>query len=105
MARSSLIHVGLIGAGIQKSGSHALHMDEGAAQGLAYRYELLDIDLIDCGAAALPQLLDQAEAQGFAGLNITFPCKQTVMPLLQELSADAQSLQSVNTLVFRNGRR
>jgi shikimate dehydrogenase len=105
MARSSLIHVGLIGAGIQKSGSPALHMDEGAAQGLAYRYELLDIDLIDGGAAALPQLLDQAEAQGFAGLNITFPCKQTVMPLLQELSADAQSLQSVNTVVFRNGRR
>lgn len=99
------VRVGLIGAGIQKSGSPALHMDEGAALGLDYRYELLDIDLIEGGASALPRLLDQAEAQGFAGLNITFPCKQTVMPLLHELSADAQSLQSVNTVVFRNGRR
>jgi len=99
------VHVGLIGAGIQRSSSPALHMDEGTAQGLDYRYVLLDLDLIGGGATALPQLLDQAEAQGFAGLNITFPCKQTVIPLLHELSVEAQSLRSVNTVVFRNGRR
>jgi shikimate dehydrogenase len=50
-------------------------------------------------------MLDEAEARGFAGLNITFPCKQQVIPLLHELSADARSLQSVNTVVFQNGRR
>ena len=100
-----LVRVGLIGAGIQKSGSPALHQDEGAAQGLDYRYALLDVDLVEGGAAALPQLLDQAQAQGFAGLNITYPCKQTVIPLLDELSPDARSLQSVNTVVFAQGRR
>ena len=97
--------VGLIGAGIQRSQSPALHMDEGAALGLDYRYEILDVDTMEGGAAALPRLLDEAEARGFAGLNITFPCKQSVIPLLHELSPDAQALQSVNTVVFRNGRR
>jgi shikimate dehydrogenase len=97
--------VGLIGAGIQRSQSPALHMDEGRALGLDYRYEILDVDLVDGGAEALPRMLDEAEARGFAGLNITFPCKQQVIPLLHELSADARSLQSVNTVVFRDGRR
>lgn len=97
--------MGLIGAGIQRSQSPSLHMDEGRALGLDYRYEILDMDLVDGGAAALPRMLDDAEARGFAGLNITFPCKQQVIPLLHELSDDARSLQSVNTVVFRDGRR
>ncbi len=97
--------VGLIGAGIQRSQSPALHMEEGAALGLDYRYEILDVDTMEDGAAVLPRLLDDAEARGFAGLNITFPCKQSVIPLLHALSPDAQALQSVNTVVFRDGRR
>jgi shikimate dehydrogenase len=100
-----LLRVGLIGASIQDSQSPSLHMAEGAALGLQYRYELLDIDRIAGGAAALPRLLDEAQAQGFAGLNITYPCKQAVIPLLDDLSADARSLHSVNTVVFRDGRR
>ncbi len=80
-------------------------MDEGQALGIDYRYEILDLDQVAGGSEALPSLLDQAQAQGYAGLNITFPCKQSVIPLLHELSADAQSLQSVNTVIFRDGRR
>jgi shikimate dehydrogenase len=97
--------VGLIGAGIQRSQSPTLHMEEGRALGLDYRYEILDVDLVEGGASALPRMLDEAEARGFAGLNITFPCKQQVIPLLHELSEDARSLQSVNTVVFRDGKR
>ncbi|MEP7312755.1 MAG: shikimate dehydrogenase, partial [Pseudomonadota bacterium] len=80
-------------------------MDEGRALGIDYRYELLDLDVIANGSDALPGLLDSAQSQGYAGLNITYPCKQSIIPLLDELSADAQSLQSVNTVVFREGRR
>lgn len=97
--------VGLIGAGIQRSQSPWLHMEEGASLGMDYRYEILDVDTMEGGASALPRLLDESEARGFAGLNITFPCKQSVIPLLHELSPDAQALQSVNTVVFRDGRR
>ena len=45
--------VGLIGSGIQQSLTPALHMEEGAEQGLDYRYELFDLDRIAGGAVAL----------------------------------------------------
>ena len=99
------VHVGLIGAGIQHSSSPALHMDEGRALGLDYRYDILDLDRMAGGADALASLLDDVQSQGFAGVNVTYPCKQSVIPLLDELSEDARSLQSVNTVVFRSGRR
>ena len=37
---------------------------------------------------------------GFAGLNITYPCKQAVIPLLDELSDEARAMGAVNTVVF-----
>jgi len=97
--------VGLVGAGIQHSSSPHMHMDEGRALGLPVIYELLDLDLIKDGPAALPAVLDAAEQRGFVGLNITYPSKQTVIPLLHELSEEAAALHSVNTVLFRGGRR
>ena len=41
---------------------------------------------------------------GFAGLNITYPCKQAVIPLLDALSDEARAMGAVNTVVFRDGR-
>lgn len=101
---SASVRAGLIGSGIQQSLTPALHMEEGAEQGLNYRYELFDLDRIAGGAAALPSLLATAQERGFAGLNITHPCKQTILPLLDTLSDDAKALGAVNTVVFRDGR-
>lgn len=97
--------VGLIGSGIQASRSPALHEAEGAAQGFRYLYRLFDLDVLGGGVDSLPRLLELAEALGFAGLNITHPCKQAVLPLLHEVSADARALGAVNTVVLRGGRR
>jgi shikimate dehydrogenase len=96
---------GLIGAGIQGSRTPAMHEREGAEQGLRYIYQLIDLQALNLGVAALPDLLLAAERMGFAGLNITHPCKQAVIPLLHELSEDAQALNAVNTVVLRDGRR
>lgn len=95
----------MIGAGIQASLTPAMHMEEGAAQGLNYEYELIDLNQIAAAPADLPRLLAEAEAQGFAGLNITHPCKQVIIPYLDELSAEARALGAVNTVVFKDGRR
>ena len=92
--------VGLIGAGIQASRTPALHEREGAAQGLTYIYKIIDLDALGLTAQALPELLSAARRFGFAGLNITHPCKQSVIPLVDELSADARVLGAVNTVVF-----
>ena len=96
---------GLIGSHIQASLTPALHMREGSEQGLQYRYDLFDLDRIAGGPLALTSLVNAAQHQGFAGLNITHPCKQTVPPLLDELSVDARALGAVNTVVFVDGRK
>jgi shikimate dehydrogenase len=96
---------GLIGYGIQGSLTPAMHEQEGAAQGLRYVYRRIDLQVLGLGAEALPELLTAAERMGFNGLNITFPCKQAVIPHLHELSEDAAALGAVNTVVLRDGRR
>lgn len=104
MARQSIL-VGLIGAGIQSSLSPAMHEREGEAQGLRYAYRLIDLDVPGRTPSALPELIASAEGEGFAGLNITFPCKQAVIEWLDELSPDARAIGAVNTVLFRDGRR
>jgi shikimate dehydrogenase len=96
---------GLIGSGIQASRTPSMHEREGAEQGLRYIYKLIDLMALNIGPEALPELLTAAERMGFNGLNITFPCKQTVIPLLHELSEDARALGAVNTVVLKDGRR
>ena len=102
--RSSYL-VGLIGAGIQASRTPSMHEHEAAEQGLRCEYRLIDLDKLQVGAEALPDLLNEAEASGFAGLNITYPCKQSVLGLLHELSDDARAIGAVNTVVLSGGRR
>jgi shikimate dehydrogenase len=82
-----------------------MHEHEGAAQGFDYTYRLIDLAQRGIDATALPQLLLEAERDGFCGLNITHPCKQQVMPLLHELSDDARALGAVNTVLLHKGRR
>jgi shikimate dehydrogenase len=95
---------GLIGAGIQGSRSPALHESEARAQGVQLRYELIDLDVLGVGVEALPGLLDDAARQGYRGLNITFPCKQAVIPLLHAISQEARAIGAVNTVVMAQGR-
>lgn len=97
--------VGLVGAGIQASRTPALHEREGAEQGLRYIYKLIDLAVLGLDAGALSDLLVAAQRFGFAGLNITHPCKQSVIPLLDELSPDAAALGAVNTVVLKDRRR
>ena len=47
----------------------------------------------------------EAERDGLNGLNITHPCKQLVIPHLDELSDEARALGAVNTVVLKSGRR
>ena len=96
--------VGLIGQGIQRSLTPSMQEEEARAQGLRLHYQLIDLDLVGQGPEALPGLLAAARTMAFAGLNITYPCKQAVIPLLDDLSDEAQAMGAVNTVVFRDGR-
>ncbi|AZZ78434.1 shikimate dehydrogenase [Pseudomonas sp. RU47] len=105
MSRSNVILAGLIGAGIQASRTPALHEHEGDAQGLRYLYRLIDLDQLNMDSTALPDLLLAAERMHYTGLNITFPCKQAIIPLLDELSPEAKGIGAVNTVVLKDGKR
>jgi len=98
------ILLGLIGAGIQRSMSPALHETEAVHHGLRLHYQLIDLDEAGVGVEALPELVRAARVIGFAGLNITFPCKQAVIPLLDALSDEAKAIGAVNTVVREAGR-
>jgi shikimate dehydrogenase len=105
VTQTNAVLAGLIGAGIQASRTPALHEHEGDAQGLRYLYRLIDLDSLKLDSSALPDLLLAAERMNFTGLNITFPCKQTIIPLLDELSPEARGIGAVNTVVLKDGKR
>lgn len=95
---------GLIGSGIQRSLTPAMQEAEARAQGLPLHYQLIDLDATGSSADALPTLITAARVMGFAGLNITYPCKQAVIPLLDALSDEAAAMGAVNTVVFKDGK-
>ena len=95
---------GLIGAGIQGSLSPALQEEEARHHGIRLHYQLIDLDGSGCGVDVLPALIEAARVMRFAGLNITYPCKQLVIPLLDELSEEAAVIGAVNTVVRRGDR-
>jgi len=98
----SKLLVGLIGAGIQRSLSPALQEEEARQHGLRLHYQLIDI--AGTGVEVLPELMRAVRIMKFAGLNITFPCKQAVIPLLDELSDEARAIGAVNTIVRQGDR-
>jgi len=95
--------VGLIGANIMKSLSPALHADAFVAAGIDGYYHLMDIDHLP--GRQLPQLLDAVRTAGFSGTNVTFPFKQDVLALLDEVDREAAQIGAVNTVtIARDGR-
>ena len=81
------ILVGLIGANIQKSLSPAMFEDACAALGIAGHYHLMDLDRLP--GRSLSDLLAAARTAGFAGVTSP-PCKEAVLPLLDEVCAEAR---------------
>jgi len=96
--------IGLVGAGIQRSLTPALHEEEARHHGLRLHDQLIDLDAIGTDVSELPSLMRSIRTIGFAGLNVTYPCKQAILPLLDELSDEAHALGAVNTVVNRRGR-
>jgi shikimate dehydrogenase len=97
--------VGLIGSGIGLSRSPAMHEAQGHKAGIDYAYRLLDVAQMGPNPPRLSDLVRQAEDEGFSGLNITHPYKQEIIGHLNGLSANAEAIGSVNTVVLTGGKR
>ncbi|MFE3638326.1 shikimate dehydrogenase [Streptomyces sp. NPDC059168] len=91
----------VLGSPIAHSLSPVLHRAAYEALGLGgWSYDRFEID-----EAALPGFLDGLGPE-WAGLSLTMPLKRAVIPLVDEISETAASVDAVNTVVLtEDGRR
>jgi shikimate dehydrogenase len=101
-AASTKLLTGLIGAPIAHSASPAMHERAAEALGLRCHYQLIEVAGAD--AAGLRLMLEGVRRLGFAGVNVTFPYKEAVVPLLDALAPAAAAMGAVNTVVVGDGR-
>jgi shikimate dehydrogenase len=95
--------VGLIGTNIGKSLAPALHEDAFSAASVVGHYHLMDVSVLQ--GRRLDDLLAAARTAGFAGVNITHPFKEAVIPLLDAVAPEATEIGAVNTVVFDQSGR
>jgi shikimate dehydrogenase len=93
---------GLIGAPIAHSAAPAMHEQAARDLGLRCHYQLIEV--ADVNLEELRVLLEGVRRLGFAGVNVTYPYKEAVAGLLDDLSPDAAAIGAVNTVVVRNNR-
>jgi shikimate dehydrogenase len=93
---------GLIGAPIAQSASPAMHEQAADALGIRCHYQLIEV--AGAETTELRALLDAIKRIGFAGINVTFPYKEAVVALLDDLSPAARAIGAVNTIVIRDNR-
>ena len=91
--RSRRHRAGVLGSPISHSLSPALHRAAYASLGLEWTYEPYDVDV-----EALPAFLSGLDST-WAGLSLTMPLKEAVIPLLDEVEPEAARLVSVNTVL------
>jgi shikimate dehydrogenase len=104
MTDTAKFKTGLVGRSILASRSPWLHEQEGRAQGLDLTYELFDFTARGLADDELEPLLRRLADEGFRGVNVTFPFKQAVVPLLGELAGCAGAVGAVNTVAMHGGR-
>ena len=68
-------------------------------KGIDGTYELLEFS-----RESFLQDFDALKKSGFRGVNVTIPYKESVVPLLDEISQQAKYIGAVNTVLFQNGR-
>jgi shikimate dehydrogenase len=96
--------LGLIGYPLGHSLSPVLHQTALAEAGLKGEYELFPILPLPDGISDLEDLINRMRAGEIQGLNVTIPHKQSVLPLVDELTPSAAAMGAVNTLVMQSGK-
>ncbi len=95
-----MIHLGLIGFPLEHSLSPKIHSVALDSCNLEGDYSLFPINPDDL--RGLKDLLAQVRSGEIKGLNVTIPHKQTVIPLLDELTPTAKAIGAVNTIYMKD---
>lgn len=87
-------------------GNPLRHSISPALQQAAFDHYRLDVryERWETPEAELAAAVDRLRTASVLGANVTIPCKEKIMPLLDELSDTAARIGAVNTVVNRSGR-
>ena len=91
--------VGLVGYPVSHSISPQMHNAAFKELELDYTYQLFEIK-----PEKLKEFVESMRTQNIAGVNVTIPHKEAVIPLLSEISKEAKLIGAVNTILNQNGR-
>jgi shikimate dehydrogenase len=97
-----MIHLGLTGYPLGHSLSPKIHAAALKSAGLEGEYQLYPVSPDD--PVALAALVNRLRTGELNGLNVTIPHKQTVIPLLDDLTPSARSIGAVNTIFVKAGQ-
>jgi shikimate dehydrogenase len=90
--------LGLIGYPLVQSLSSRLHTAALQEMGLNGEYRLYPVPPLPQGEKQLAETIAWVRAGKIQGLNVTIPHKQSVLPLLDRLTPQAQAIGAVNTI-------
>lgn len=94
------LKLGLIGDNIAASSAPRLHQLAGRLAGRRVTYDLL---VPAAFGMDFDSLFDHARAEGYRGLNITYPYKETVVARVKVPEVEVRALGAVNTVLFGDG--
>lgn len=99
LIKTETVLLGVIGHPVAQSKSPQMHNAALSIQKLPYAYFAFDVRPDE-----LPQAVEGLRALGARGWNVTIPHKVAIMPLLDEISEEAQAIGAVNTVVHQDGK-
>jgi shikimate dehydrogenase len=88
---------GLIGRSLSHSFSKDFFSTKFLLENLPYHYQNFELEQIEDIASVFES--------SPAGLNVTIPYKESIIPFLDELDEEAREIGAVNTIVFRDGKK
>ncbi len=94
-----MIKLAVIGDPIEHSLSPLVHGGVMEALEIPCAYEKVQVK-----KGGLPEFLSYAKKTGITGFNLTMPHKVDIIPYLDEMDAEAQVFDSVNTVKIKDGK-
>lgn len=92
-----MLYFGLIGRSLSHSFSRNFFTAKFQAEQRAADYSLIEIEDISTINSVVAK-------HGLSGFNVTIPYKESIIPYLDELSAEAKAVGAVNCVVVRDGK-
>lgn len=93
-----MMKFGLVGEKLSHSLSPQIHGEIMRQRGIDGTYEILEFP-----KETFTRDFQALKSSDYRGVNITIPYKESVIPLLDEISPQAKYIGAVNTVLFENG--